>query len=91
MNSAKEVRGDMKEVFDEAKGDGITKPALAAKIKERLLGAKLEAVREELDAEEVEIFDALSLALGDLEGTPLGESARKGAKGKGMPSSATPH
>ena len=71
----------MKEVFDEAKEQaGISKKALRAVLKARLLERKARAARDDLD--DVETFDQIREALGDLASTPLGAAALEDAASK---------
>lgn len=67
----KELLDDIKDVLDEAKQAGIPKKELRAHIKVKELTDKIEAIREDLEEDEQEVFDQLAIALG-----PLGEAAR---------------
>lgn len=67
----RELLDDVKEILDEAKQAGIPKKELKANIKAIDLASKLQAVRDELEPDEQEVFDQLAVALG-----PLGEHAR---------------
>lgn len=72
------IRGDIKEIFDEAKDAGIPKKELKAVIKTRALEARVAAARDDLEAEQQDTYDNIRLALGDLADTPLGEAATAG-------------
>lgn len=74
MLRCQRIRGDMKQVYDEAKDAGIPKKALKSVIKTRQLQAKLEAIREDLEADVQDDYDTIRHALGDLADTPLGAS-----------------
>lgn len=66
-----ELLAYIKDIYDEAKVSGIPKKELKAHVKVIELTDKINAIREELEEEEQEIFDQLAIALG-----PLGEAAR---------------
>lgn len=73
---------DKKAVYDEAKDAwGIPKRALKAVIKVRATERKLEAMRDDLEADDQDSFDQIRHALGDLAETPLGAAALKGKDG----------
>lgn len=67
----RELLDEIKEVLDEAKAAGLPKKELKAQLKAIDLARKLEAVRDDLEPDEQEVFDQLAVALG-----PLGEAAR---------------
>lgn len=75
MAKCKAVREDIKDVLEEAKGEGIPKGALKAVIKVRELERKAERARDDLDSDVQGDFDNLRLALGDLAETELGQAA----------------
>jgi uncharacterized protein (UPF0335 family) len=75
MLDCKQIRGAMKEVYDEAKEAGIPKKELKAVIKARALERKAEAARDDLEAESQDTFDMIRHALGDLADLPLGQAA----------------
>jgi uncharacterized protein (UPF0335 family) len=66
MLRCKDIRSDMKDVYDEAKEQGITKSVLKAKIKERALRKKVANCRNNLEAEQIDMFDQVSSALKDI-------------------------
>lgn len=71
MLRCKDIRSDVKDIYDEAKDKGIGKPALKAKIKERELRKKVTNCRSDLEAEQIDMFDQISQSLGDrYEETP---------------------
>lgn len=73
LSKCKEVHGDIKIVYDEAKDtDGIPKKALKKVVKARQLEAKARKVREDLEGDEQDSFDMIRHALGDLAELPLG-------------------
>ena len=71
----REIAGDIKEVYAEAKGSGYDAKTMRAIIKMRALSADERAEQETL-------LDIYKAALGMLDGTPLGEAAIAGVKGK---------
>jgi uncharacterized protein (UPF0335 family) len=76
MNECKSVHGDIKLVYDEAKAEaGIPKKALKKVIQVRALERKAEQKREELEGDDLETFDQIRHALGDLADLPLGKAA----------------
>ena len=75
MLKCKDVRGDMKEILDEAKDAGIKKKALKGVVAKILLERKAEAIREELEGDDQDDFDKIEQALGLLKDTPLGAAA----------------
>lgn len=79
MAACRPVHDDIKEVYAEAKEEGFSARALKAVVKSRLLEKKAAAQRDDLDGEEVDNFDNIRLALGDLDGTPLGNAALENA------------
>jgi hypothetical protein len=90
MLACKAIRGEITEILDEAKDKGIPKRALKSVIKVRDLEAKAEKVRAELEAEDQESHDQIRLALGDLSGTPLGESVFRSPDTSDRPFGAPP-
>lgn len=87
MLKCKGIHGDVREVVQEAKDvAGIPKKELRAVIKARTLERKAERVREDLEPEEMDNFDLIRQALGDLVDTPLGlaTQVRKGGKRQTM-------
>jgi len=75
MAECKVVHGDIKSVLDEAKNAGIPKKELKQAIKRRALTLKIGELRDELEGEQVDNYDAILLALGDIADTPLGRAA----------------
>jgi uncharacterized protein (UPF0335 family) len=86
MNRCKAIRGELPEIYDQAKDAGIPVRALKAEIKIKLEGRKIEKcrVRQEAampeDRSEKELFDQLVRALGDFGELPLGAAAMSRAK-----------
>lgn len=74
------IREDIKQVLFEAKDAGLTKAAVKGVVKIRELEAKAAAVRDDAEYETQNEIDMIRSALGDLEGTPLGDSAIKVVK-----------
>ena len=77
MERCREIKADIAEVYTEAKDKhGITKKSLQAVITARMYERKAAAQRDGLTKnEDVDRFDLLRKALGDLEDTPLGQAA----------------
>ena len=71
--SKREIAGDIKEVYAEAKGTGYDTKTMRAIIKLRGMSADERAEQEA-------ILDTYKAALGMLDGTPLGEAAIRGRK-----------
>lgn len=74
MVRCKSIREDVNLVLAEAKDAGIPKKAFRAVIKTRELENKLDAIRDELEAETQETYDQIRHALGDLADLPLGNA-----------------
>lgn len=69
-------RKDMTAVKKEAHdATGIPMEVINSKIAERRARQKADSIRSNLKGDFQDIFDQLSLKLGDLEGTPLGDAA----------------
>lgn len=75
MSICKRIGEDKSAVLEDAKGEGFEKKSLKAKVKERALRRKAEAVREDLEGDTQNNFDLLSKALGDFADTGLGAAA----------------
>ena len=75
MNACKPIHSDIKELYGEAKGEGIPTRELKAAVKMRLLDLRKERVRDALDENQQSNLDNIRMALGDLETTPLGQAA----------------
>jgi hypothetical protein len=84
MIACKAIRADIGEVLDEAKNAGVPRRELKAAIKARDLARKIEALRDNFEAENRETYDQIRIALGDLADTPLG-LATLGAQDEGPP------
>jgi hypothetical protein len=66
MLGCRDIRSDIKNVYDEALEAGIAKSVLKAKIKERMLRKKVANCRSTLEAEQIDMFDQVSSALKDI-------------------------
>jgi len=76
-----ERKAEQKEIIDAAKDDaGIPKKEFRAILKRREMRQKLDAIRENMEAEQQDMLDQMEHALGDLSETPLGEAAMQQAK-----------
>ena len=74
MNRARQIRESIARVLVEAKDAGIPKKEFKTVIKARQLENRLEHLRDDLEPDEVETFDQIRHALGDLSDLPLGRS-----------------
>ncbi len=84
MQRCKTIRGQMAEVYDEAKTKGVAKKVLKATLKAHLLEKKARACREDLEADEQHEYEMLAEKLGGLAELPLGMAALdKAAPGNG--------
>lgn len=91
MQTCKGIRDDIAIVLDEAKEAGIPKKELRKVIKARELERKANEIRDDLESDEQDNFDLIRQALGDLDGTPLGQAALAKPKGKrGRPRKQAP-
>jgi uncharacterized protein (UPF0335 family) len=75
MKRCQSIRDDIKLVYDEAKDAGVPKKELKAVIKTRAKQRELDALREDLEADERDTYDMIRHALGDLADLPLGVAA----------------
>jgi hypothetical protein len=75
MQAARSIRDGIKRVIVEAKDAGIPRREFKAVIKARSLEHRLAEVRDELEPDEVQTFDQIRHALGDLADLPLGRAA----------------
>lgn len=75
MAEAKQVRGDIKEIYAEAKDAGYPIKPLKAEARLRKLDRDKAKVVAGLDDDDRETLDQFQAALGPLASTPLGEAA----------------
>jgi len=75
MNDCRQIRDSIARTLVEAKDAGIPKREFRLVIRTRALENKLDAIREELEPDERESYDAIRTALGDYSDTPLGQAA----------------
>lgn len=81
MGRIGEIKEDIGEVYDEGKNKGIPKRALKLNVKRRELEAKVEALREDLeDQDDIDQYDLVRHALGDLADTEIGQAALRRAE-----------
>lgn len=74
------IASDIKDIYTEAKSAwGLPVRAMKAVIKARGMERKLEALRDNLEDDDIESFDQIRHALGDLADTPLGDAATEKA------------
>lgn len=75
MLRCKDIHADAAAVLDEAKGAGIPKKAIKKVAKKHKLEFDLDAIREELEGEDLDSYDQLLQALGELDGRqPVGKT-----------------
>lgn len=73
------LKSDIKNVVEQAEAAGIPKKELKAKLRQRAMMRKAEAIRGKLASYEQTNFDNLSRALGELKDLPLGKAALSAA------------
>lgn len=73
--TATPIKNDIKNIYDEAKAEGLTKKAIKAVVTARKKERQAELARKKLDIADQDTFDNIRLALGDLADLPLGEHA----------------
>lgn len=83
MRACKPLRQDQREILDEAGTRGLNKRALRAHLRGRALDRKKEALRDKLEGEDQDSYDALVHALQGLVDTPLGQAALHAAEAQG--------
>jgi uncharacterized protein (UPF0335 family) len=74
MADCKAIRDEIGDVLDEAKERGVPRRELKAAIKARDLARKIDALRDNFEAEQRETYDQIRTALGDLADLPLGRA-----------------
>jgi uncharacterized protein (UPF0335 family) len=57
MNNCKDIRGDIKDLFAEAKERGIVLKPFKAHLKVKALEKKIEKVRDDLEPDDMSVFD----------------------------------
>jgi len=75
MLACKAIRSDIKVVFRDAKNEGLPVKALKNIVKDRAAEKAAERRRTDLDTPDLESYDQIVFMLGELAGTPLGDSA----------------
>lgn len=83
MNRCKIIRKMVADKYDHASDQGISKKLLKAKIKERDLERKIDAIVEDFEDDERNEYEMLTEKLGEFGNTPLGAAALARADGKG--------
>lgn len=81
MAEAKSLRGDIKEIYGEAKDKGIPVKALKTEHRLRSLDRQKSEIVEGLDDEDRDSLEAIQAALGDFASLPLGGAALARAGG----------
>lgn len=79
MRKCQPIKADMTEIYSEAKGEGLSTKALKAEMKIRRLEKQKDKTREALQPEDQNELDRIRIALGELDGTPLGDAAMASA------------
>jgi hypothetical protein len=82
MSRCKIIRKMVADKYEYAADQGISKKALKVLIKERDLERKIEALSDDLEADERNEYEMLSEKLGDFGTSPLGQAAMAKAGGK---------
>jgi uncharacterized protein (UPF0335 family) len=80
MTKVGRLKEDQADILEEAKSNGIPRRALKKVLKTRELQRKVEAIREDLEGDEVDQYDLLRHALGDLDDDTVKEAALARAK-----------
>lgn len=76
MNRAKKIKGDINDVLDEAKEElGISKKVLRGVVKRRALAEKAEGIRDKFEEDEMDQYDLVRDALGELDDEQVREEA----------------
>ncbi len=76
LNACRQIHGDIKQVYQEAKDEaGVPKKALKKVVKARGLERKAAECRADLEGDDLDSYDLIRHALGDLADTPLGAAA----------------
>lgn len=80
MRDCKGVRGEIKDIYSEAKDAGIPVKALKTGVKHREYQRKQDALKADLDIDTLSAFEQLQEALGGIVDLPLGKAAIDAAK-----------
>lgn len=75
MERCRRIREQQKELLDDAKGQGLPKNVVKAVAKARELERKAQALMEDLEDDQQQIFKDIREALGDYADLPLGAAA----------------
>lgn len=76
MQFARSRREKIEDLLDRAKDEhGLPKKVMKQKLKQREYLARAQKCRSDLEVEDQDEFDQISVALGELAGTPLGDAA----------------
>src|SRR4051812_24437168 len=81
MNECKPIHQDINAVLDEGRDKGIPRKALKAAVKKKLLERKIDNIRDDMEGDDLDNYDLVLKALGDLADTPLGRAATKNGNG----------
>lgn len=74
MNVCKPIHHDINAVLDEGRDKGVPRKAIKAAVKKRILERKIENIRDDLEGDDLDNYDLVLKALGDLADTPLGNA-----------------
>lgn len=80
MLECKDVRDDLRNLYKDAKADGVPLKSLKVAVKKREYARKSQEITIGLDLDEMSQLDKILRDLGDLVGTPLADAAIKQAK-----------
>lgn len=80
MRECKSLRDDIKDIYAEAKANGIPLKALKAEVKLRELDQEKAKIIAGLDEEDESSLEQIQEALGDFASSPLGEAVLKAAR-----------
>jgi hypothetical protein len=75
MARCRALKDEVKGVYEEASADGISRPAFKKAVDTFQLQRKINAIRSELEADTLEVYDQIVTAVEGLEGLPLGDAA----------------
>ena len=80
MARCKGIRDRVKDIYERASSDGVPRTALKTLRRERELIRKINALKEGLDAEDIDLVDQVREALGPFGDLPLGAAAVEAAE-----------
>jgi uncharacterized protein (UPF0335 family) len=75
MARCRALKDAIKEVYEESSADGISRPAFKKAVDTFQLQRKINAIRSELEADTLEVYDQIVTAVEGLDDLPLGQAA----------------